>query len=86
MFRCMRTTLTIEDDVAARLEKLLRARDITLKSLINQALRRGLDALEQPPEPEEPYVLTPRHLGRPRFAGMESVADMLAVAEGEGFR
>jgi ribbon-helix-helix CopG family protein len=35
----MRTTLTIDDDVAAQLERLRRERDVTLKDIINEALR-----------------------------------------------
>lgn len=82
----MRTTLTLEDDVAARVQRLLDARDTTLKALVNEALRRGLDVMERPAEASEPYTLSPRHLGRPRFEGVESVADLLALSEGEGFR
>ena len=38
----MRTTLTIEDDVAVRLERLRRERDTNLKDVVNDALRQGL--------------------------------------------
>jgi hypothetical protein len=38
----MRTTLTLDDDVAAILERLRRSRDASLKDLVNEALRRGL--------------------------------------------
>ena len=38
----MRTTLTIDDDVAAELERLRKARDAGLKDLVNEALRLGL--------------------------------------------
>jgi len=82
----MRTTLTLEDDVAARVQRLLETHGTTLKALVNEALRRGLDVLEHPPEPPAPYSLTPRSLGRPRVAGMEGVAELLALAEGEAFR
>jgi hypothetical protein len=37
----MRTTLTLDDDVAAALERLRRSRRIGLKRLVNEALRRG---------------------------------------------
>src|SRR6516164_6557091 len=42
MSRCMRTTLTLDDDVAAILERLRKSRDASLKDLVNEALRRGL--------------------------------------------
>jgi Ribbon-helix-helix protein, copG family len=41
----MRTTLTIDDDVAARLERERRKRHVSLKELVNDVLRAGLDAL-----------------------------------------
>jgi Ribbon-helix-helix protein, copG family len=40
----MRTTLTLDDDVAAALERLRKSRDASLKDLVNEALRRGLIA------------------------------------------
>ena len=41
----MRTTLTLDDDVAAALERLRRARDASLKDVVNEVLRRGLSEL-----------------------------------------
>jgi len=38
----MRTTLTIDDDVAVQLNRLRCERDSSLKDLVNEALRRGL--------------------------------------------
>jgi toxin-antitoxin system PIN domain toxin len=38
----MRTTLTLDDDVAAVLERLRKSRNASLKDLVNEALRRGL--------------------------------------------
>lgn len=38
----MRTTLTLEPDVAARLNAEVARADISLKSVVNDALRRGL--------------------------------------------
>ena len=40
----MRTTLTIDDDVAERLKKLVHRRRISFKEAVNSALRRGLSA------------------------------------------
>ena len=48
----MRTTLTLDDDVAARLEQLRRDRDESLKDIVNDALRRGLDDLTRRPQQE----------------------------------
>ena len=38
----MRTTLTLDDDVAAMLERLRKAREQSRKELVNEALRQGL--------------------------------------------
>jgi len=43
----MRTTLTLDDDVAAALERLRRTRNASLKDLVNEALRRGLDNIAE---------------------------------------
>lgn len=51
----MRTTLTIDDDNAVRLERLRKQRDANLKEVVNDALRRGLDQLEAPPKKREPF-------------------------------
>lgn len=39
----MRTTITLDPDVAARLHRLTRERRITFKEAVNTALRAGLD-------------------------------------------
>ena len=44
----MRTTMTLEKDVAARLERLARARRQPMKTLVNEALRAGLSVIERP--------------------------------------
>jgi len=38
----MRTTLTIEDDVAALIRRLRERRKASLKTIVNEALRQGL--------------------------------------------
>lgn len=38
----MRTTLTIDDDLLAKLKQRARERDLPLKQVINQTLRAGL--------------------------------------------
>jgi len=38
----MRTTLTLDPDVAARLRKRVEAGDVSFKEAVNEALRRGL--------------------------------------------
>lgn len=82
----MRTTLTIEDDVAIRLEKLRDERGDSFKAVVNDALRRGLDALDEPSAERPLYRTTPHSAGRCRLPNLDSVHDALVFAEGEGYK
>jgi hypothetical protein len=81
----MRTTLTIEDDVAALLDRLRKSRDASLKDLVNEGLRRGLREMAAP-KPREPFRTRSVSLGRVRMAGVDNIGEVLATAEGEPFR
>jgi hypothetical protein len=82
----MRTTLTLDDDVAASLERLRRARDASLKDVVNEALRRGLSELTARPKRREPCRTQSVELGRLRLAGIDNVSEMLVIAEGDAFK
>jgi len=82
----MRTTLTIEDDVAALLERIRRSRKQSFKSLINEALRQGLKEMATPPKPGKPYKTRAVFLGRCLMGSLDDISEVLAVAEGEDFR
>lgn len=58
----MRTTLTIEEDVAQEIQKLRRSQGLSLKSAVNQLLRAGLTAGSKP-VPAKPYRSRARPLG-----------------------
>jgi hypothetical protein len=51
----MRTTLTLDDDVAARLKELAHRRRATFKDTVNEVIRRGLVAQDAVGIPGEPY-------------------------------
>lgn len=56
----MRTTLTLDPDVALKLKRKMTAKKLTLKQAVNQALRIGLaaeDALPRKPFKVEPFSL-----------------------------
>lgn len=59
----MRTTITLDPDVAALLEREMRSRGIRLKQAVNDALRRQLGGGGARP----PLALPTRDLGRPSF-------------------
>jgi hypothetical protein len=82
----MRTTLTLDDDVAAALEQLRRKRDASLRDLVNEALREGLKQMTGRPAPRAPLRTRSVSLGACRIGNVDNVADALAIAEGESFR
>jgi hypothetical protein len=82
----MRTTLTLDDDVAALLRKQQRRRKGSFKAVVNDALRLGLNQMEQAPRPRKPYRTRAVSLGRCRIGSLDDVAEALAMAEGESFR
>lgn len=82
----MRTTLTLDDDVAAALERLRKARKLSLKRAVNETLRRGL-AQANAPRPERARARTRVvSLGRCLVGNVDNVSEVLARAEGESFR
>jgi len=82
----MRTTLTLDDDVAAKIERLRKTRNESLKDLVNEALREGLKHLAAPQRKRVPFRTEAVDLGRCLLGNVDNVAEVLAVAEGESFR
>jgi hypothetical protein len=56
----MRTTVTLDPDVAARLRATMRERDVSFKVALNDALRRGLG---QEADAARPFAVRPLPLG-----------------------
>ena len=77
----MRTTLSLDDDVAALLEQMRKARDTTFKQIVNDALREGLARLSSPVETQV-FRTQPIDLGRCYFPSLDNVWDVLDEAEG----
>ncbi len=82
----MRTTLTLEDDVAKLLENVRRARNTSLKVVLNEALRLGLRDMSKPPRRGKPYVTRSVSLGRCKLANLDDISEVIAVAEGDTFK
>jgi len=59
----MRTTLTLEPDVALKLKRKMAEQKLTLKDAVNQALRVGLAAKDAPAR--APFKVVPFDLGLP---------------------
>lgn len=82
----MRTTLTIEDDVAALIQRFRERRRASLKTVINEALRQGLKQLQAPSRPQRRHWTTVVSLGTCLPGNLDDVSEALAIAEGENFR
>ncbi len=81
----MRTTLTLDDDVAAALGRLRQVRGARLKTLVNEVLRAGLNQMRVRPTRGAPFRTQSVDLGRPRLGSPDNVADALAIAESDAF-
>lgn len=81
----MRTTLTIDDDVAVQLERLRQDQHLSLREVVNRALREGLVALQEPRPPTR-FVTRTVDLGTPRFSNLDDVQEVLAAVEGDDYR
>ena len=81
----MRTTLTLDEDVAVQLDRLRRARDANLKDLVNEALRLGLREMTAKPKKRKPFRTRAFDMGPP-LINIDNVAEAIAYAEGEGYK
>lgn len=72
----MRTTLTLDPDVAALLKKAVAKGDVSFKDVVNAALRRGLASVSNKPKPR--YVLQPKDAGGDFLV---DITDNAALAE-----
>jgi hypothetical protein len=82
----MRTTLTIDDDIAVELERLRRTRDASLKDLVNDALRLGLRQMTERPKRKKPFRTRSFDGGRLLVASIDNIGELLAEIEGEWYR
>ena len=83
----MRTTVTLDDDLAIRLERRRAEHGQTFKEALNEAVRLGLAAQQDVGLAASPPAVTrPLPLGRRLIGDLDSVADALALAEGEAYR
>jgi hypothetical protein len=76
----VRTTVTIEPDLAAKLREIARDRGITFKEALNAALRAGLAS---PAGAARPYRLRPRRLGLRPGIDLDRALRLAAALEDE---
>lgn len=74
----MRTTITLDPDVAALIERAMREQRLTFKAAVNEAIRRGLAARRS-----QPTVRTPTFsMGEP-LVPLTKALDLAAELEDE---
>jgi hypothetical protein len=78
----MRTTLTLDPDVAARARRGAARLGKPFKEIVNMALRIGLDTVLAPPA-AKPYRTEPRPLGLREGFSYDNIGELLARVEGE---
>jgi hypothetical protein len=81
----MRTTLTLDDDVAVLLERMRREKSLTLKEAVNQALRLGLYEMRAEPKQRTPFRTRSASCGR-LLINLDNIGEALAIAEGEDYK
>ena len=81
----MRTTLTIDADIAAELKRLQRQGDGTWKDLVNDALRRGLRDIDGKKKTRKPFQTKTFDCGRLLVDSLDNVWEVLDRVDGDKF-
>lgn len=77
----MRTTLTLDKDVAAELKSAVRRSGRSFKAVVNDLLRRALNARE-PPVKRQRFVVHARDLGLRPGLSYDHVEELLERLDG----
>jgi hypothetical protein len=82
----VRTTLTLDEDVAAKLKAEVRRTGKSFRETVNESLRSGLMLRRENPG-GKPFKIRPRNLGalRPGLS-LDNVAELLEQIEGPAHR
>jgi hypothetical protein len=75
-----RTTLTLDDDVAAGLKRAVRATGRPFRAVVNDAIRAGLEA--EATRTPAPFKVTPFDLGLRKGVEIDSISELLDRLEG----
>jgi len=82
----MRITLDLDDDVAALIAKIRKVKNVSLKEVVNEALRDGLVRILQPTLPSKKFHTDVHFAGRCYLPNLDNTAEVLVIAEGEQHR
>lgn len=78
----MRTTLTLDEDVAARLIKLQKKLGISFKDVVNQTLRQGLERQDAGPARVPKFAVKARKMGLRPGLNDDNIGELLEQIEG----
>jgi hypothetical protein len=78
----MRTTLNIDDDVLDRARSVASKLHIPFRQVVNEAMRAGLAAVEEPAR-SKTYQTEPRKLGLRAGRNLDNIQELIAQIEGE---
>lgn len=78
----MRTTLTLDDDVAARLIELQRRKRLAFKDAVNEVLRRGLEVELSQTAVIKPFKVIARPMGIKPGLNYANIGELLEQMEG----
>ncbi len=78
----MRTTLTLDPDVAAKAKEGAARFGKPFKEIVNAALRAGLDSVLNP-APSKPYKTHPHPMGLKPGLNYDNISELLALSEGD---
>jgi len=82
----MRTTITLEPDVSAKIKRMQKRSGAKPKQLLNQVLRAGLEAMNKPEKTRKSFKIVPVDVGELLIPGVHSLAELLEIAEGPAFK
>ena len=82
----MRTTITLDHDVAQRAKAARAKSGKSFKQVINEALRAGFERLDEAPKKGKPFKVKSAKMGLRPGLSYDNIGELLAQAEGEDYR
>ncbi len=80
----MRTTVTLEMDVEAKIKQEMRRTGKSFKEVVNGLIRRG--AREAAEQKDEPFRLITKDMGQRPGLNYDSIHDLLEYGEGPDYK
>jgi hypothetical protein len=81
----IRTTVTLDDDVVARVKRESRSRGVSFRETLNDLLRTALVGLDEKPR-RRTLRIKPTHLGHKPGLNCDNVESLIEYGEGDEHR